>query len=54
MSDSLQATLGVNITSRLSVRYDGSQQYPLKVFTKKSQEFLLIVSTLRIIFYLTN
>jgi hypothetical protein len=39
----------------LSVGCDGSQQYLYKLFIKKSQDFLLIVSTFRIIFfYLAN
>jgi hypothetical protein len=35
----------------LSVRYDGLQQYPCKLSTKKNQDFLLIVSALRVIFF---
>jgi hypothetical protein len=34
----------------LPIRCDGSQQYPRKLSTKKSQDFLLIVSARRIIF----
>jgi hypothetical protein len=34
------------------MRCDGLQQYPRKLSTKKSQDFLLIVSALRIIFFL--
>jgi hypothetical protein len=37
------------------VRCDSLQQYPCKLFTKKLQNFLLIVSALHIIFfYLAN
>jgi hypothetical protein len=42
-------------TSRLPVHCDGLQQYLPKLSTKKSQDFLLIVSALHIIFFdLTN
>jgi hypothetical protein len=34
------------------MRCDGLQQYSRKLSTKKSQDFLLIVSALRIIFFL--
>jgi hypothetical protein len=38
-------------TSQLPVRCDGLQQYPCKISTKKIQNFLLIVSAIRIIFF---
>jgi hypothetical protein len=38
-------------TSRLLVRCDGLQQYPLKLSIKKIQDFLLIVSALNIILF---
>jgi hypothetical protein len=44
--------LNIEYTSRLPVRCDGLQQYPRKLSTKKSQDFLLIVSALRIIFFI--
>jgi hypothetical protein len=39
-------------TSRLPVRCDGSQQYACKLSKKYLKIFLLIVSALRIIFFL--
>jgi hypothetical protein len=41
-------------TIRLAVCCDASQQYICKLFLKRSQIFLLIVSALRIIFFWFN
>jgi hypothetical protein len=44
--------MSIYLVVLLSVRCDDLQQYPRKLSTKKSQYFLLIVSALRIIFFL--
>jgi hypothetical protein len=44
--------LNIEYTSQLPVRCNGLQQYPRKLSTKIFQDFLLIVSTLRIIIFI--